>query len=92
MQNRVENKGIVGENYQVISEPNSWNAGIDGDLGLLAADAYEEPGKRRDVSGLHGTYDYHKNCRRLKQPFIQRVISYLSRAEARPSTMIGGQP
>ena len=57
----MENEGIIGEDYQVMSEPNSLNLGTDGDLGRLAADAYEEPAERRDVSSIHGKYDYHKS-------------------------------
>ena len=56
----MENEGIIGEDYQILAEPHSWNPGVDGDLGLLAADAYEEPTERRDVSSIHGRYDYHK--------------------------------
>ena len=57
----MENEGIIGEDYQVMPEPNSWNPGTDGDLGRLVADAYEEPDERQDVTSIHGRHDYHKN-------------------------------
>ena len=85
----MENKGIVGEDYELMPEPNSWNPGVDGDLGRLATDAYEDHDTRQDVTSLHGRYDYHKNRRRPKHPFTRKTISYSSRAEARPSTRVG---
>ena len=57
----MENEGIVGENYEIVGEANSWNRGVDGDLGQLAAAAYEDRGVRKDVSSVHGRYDYHKD-------------------------------
>ena len=57
----MENEGIVRENYGIADEANSWNPGVDGDLGQLAAAAYEDRGARKDVSSVHGRYDYHED-------------------------------
>ena len=57
----MENKGTVGEDYELMPEPNSWNPGVDGDLGQLAAAAYEGRGTRKDVSSVHGRYTYHQD-------------------------------
>ena len=57
----MEHKGIIGEDYQLMGEANSWNPGVDGDLGQLAASAYEDRGARKDVSSVHGRYNYHQD-------------------------------
>jgi len=51
---------IMDEDYQIVDEANSWNPGVDGDLGQLAADAYEDIDERKDLSSIHGRYDYHE--------------------------------
>ena len=57
----MENEGIVGKNDELMGEANSWNPGVDGDLGQLTAAAYSDYGARKDVSSVHGRYNYHQD-------------------------------